>query len=136
MFIKIAFFLFLSITVQAQVLCIDCFRQNEAISPNANNLVLNGSFEDHECDLNSNAFICPSFTSFNCEIDYWTALNGGTDTYASAKNDNFYLVPDGLTAIYFGNFYASICSSNSNDCLLYTSPSPRDLSTSRMPSSA
>ena len=25
---------------------------------------------------------------------------------------------------------------NSNDCLLYTSPSPRDLSTSRMPSSA
>ena len=24
----------------------------------------------------------------------------------------------------------------SNDCLLYTSPSPRDLSTSRMPSSA
>ena len=25
---------------------------------------------------------------------------------------------------------------NDNDCLLYTSPSPRDLSTSRMPSSA
>ena len=25
---------------------------------------------------------------------------------------------------------------DSNDCLLYTSPSPRDLSTSRMPSSA
>ena len=25
---------------------------------------------------------------------------------------------------------------NPNDCLLYTSPSPRDLSTSRMPSSA
>ena len=27
-------------------------------------------------------------------------------------------------------------SGNSNNCLLYTSPSPRDLSTSRMPSSA
>ena len=27
-------------------------------------------------------------------------------------------------------------SSEDNDCLLYTSPSPRDLSTSRMPSSA
>ena len=26
--------------------------------------------------------------------------------------------------------------STANDCLLYTSPSPRDLSTSRMPSSA
>ena len=31
-----------------------------------------------------------------------------------------------------------VCSSNEEveDCLLYTSPSPRDLSTSRMPSSA
>ena len=28
------------------------------------------------------------------------------------------------------------CSMNINGCLLYTSPSPRDLSTSRMPSSA
>ena len=28
------------------------------------------------------------------------------------------------------------CSKNVNGCLLYTSPSPRDLSTSRMPSSA
>ena len=27
-------------------------------------------------------------------------------------------------------------SADSEDCLLYTSPSPRDLSTSRMPSSA
>ena len=27
-------------------------------------------------------------------------------------------------------------SANENTCLLYTSPSPRDLSTSRMPSSA
>ena len=31
---------------------------------------------------------------------------------------------------------ADISSLNLNDCLLYTSPSPRDLSTSRMPSSA
>jgi len=31
----------------------------------------------------------------------------------------------------FYNFYAA-----NQDCLLYTSPSPRDLSTSRMPSSA
>ena len=28
------------------------------------------------------------------------------------------------------------CKPNGDDCLLYTSPSPRDLSTSRMPSSA
>ena len=32
---------------------------------------------------------------------------------------------------FFGLGYVNV-----NDCLLYTSPSPRDLSTSRMPSSA
>ena len=31
---------------------------------------------------------------------------------------------------------ATICVDRDNPCLLYTSPSPRDLSTSRMPSSA
>ena len=32
--------------------------------------------------------------------------------------------------------YCGICHSDLHSCLLYTSPSPRDLSTSRMPSSA
>ena len=36
----------------------------------------------------------------------------------------------------FGNDEASMFGSFTLDCLLYTSPSPRDLSTSRMPSSA
>ena len=34
------------------------------------------------------------------------------------------------------NWLGSEYTSNSSICLLYTSPSPRDLSTSRMPSSA
>ena len=34
------------------------------------------------------------------------------------------------------DFKGSNSSVESSDCLLYTSPSPRDLSTSRMPSSA
>ena len=33
-------------------------------------------------------------------------------------------------------FYAELCEEKGITCLLYTSPSPRDLSTSRMPSSA
>ena len=36
----------------------------------------------------------------------------------------------------FSNRYFEPKGKSSNDCLLYTSPSPRDLSTSRMPSSA
>ena len=40
-----------------------------------------------------------------------------------------------LKAIYLKSAYC-INKYKNNDCLLYTSPSPRDLSTSRMPSSA
>ena len=39
-------------------------------------------------------------------------------------------------AIFVHSFIAATEFLNSHDCLLYTSPSPRDLSTSRMPSSA
>jgi len=42
------------------------------------------------------------------------------------------VLPGGLTGIPPGRAHVAQCSS----CLLYTSPSPRDLSTSRMPSSA
>ena len=35
-----------------------------------------------------------------------------------------------------GTYYANIKKQGAKACLLYTSPSPRDLSTSRMPSSA
>ena len=35
-----------------------------------------------------------------------------------------------------GESISSIFKNKGEDCLLYTSPSPRDLSTSRMPSSA
>eukprot|EP00831_Metopus_contortus_P030413 TRINITY_DN24931_c0_g1_i3.p1 TRINITY_DN24931_c0_g1~~TRINITY_DN24931_c0_g1_i3.p1 ORF type:complete len:114 (-),score=28.60 TRINITY_DN24931_c0_g1_i3:100-441(-) len=41
-----------------------------------------------------------------------------------------YSVSGGAYIFFFGYFNVYIC------CLLYTSPSPRDLSTSRMPSSA
>ena len=38
---------------------------------------------------------------------------------------------------WYGQFYDLLQNAASyKDCLLYTSPSPRDLSTSRMPSSA
>ena len=43
------------------------------------------------------------------------------------------IFPDFIAA---DNFRPDVLLTLSNDCLLYTSPSPRDLSTSRMPSSA
>ena len=52
------------------------------------------------------------------------AANDGDDANANADGDKVYKV-------------AMICDSSISDgCLLYTSPSPRDPKTSRMPSSA
>ena len=45
------------------------------------------------------------------------------------------LVPE-FTDFVFNSPYSEIASELMSACLLYTSPSPRDLSTSRMPSSA
>ena len=41
-----------------------------------------------------------------------------------------------MRSLIFGRFLVSMPYLNVGGCLLYTSPSPRDLSTSRMPSSA
>ena len=41
-----------------------------------------------------------------------------------------------VVASYYVSFGISLVAALINGCLLYTSPSPRDLSTSRMPSSA
>ena len=57
---------------------------------------------------------------------YWTLMVEGFKFRQVYDNATQYRVGDGVT--HGGKVY--IC------CLLYTSPSPRDLSTSRMPSSA
>ena len=51
----------------------------------------------------------------------------------------FSLLPAFFSLVYFGSssrFCSPVRASHPFFCLLYTSPSPRDLSTSRMPSSA
>ena len=47
--------------------------------------------------------------------------------------DRIFLLVTGLIAIYLIVYFVK---RQKDSCLLYTSPSPRDLSTSRMPSSA
>ena len=46
------------------------------------------------------------------------------------------VTPEQVVACMIGLKLARLAEDMSKDCLLYTSPSPRDLSTSRMPSSA
>ena len=55
--------------------------------------------------------------------------NSINKTYYSKNRSN-------LTSLANNKMTKTISYGNSNACLLYTSPSPRDLSTSRMPSSA
>ena len=63
-------------------------------------------------------------------VDHLSELHGPEVDVVQVRN----------AADHFGVSYATACkridSYKSSSCLLYTSPSPRDLSTSRMPSSA
>ena len=68
-------------------------------------------------------------------------LHAGADElaeWAAARGDGFFLRPDNtvLPALRAVSDWASSQGYEPAACLLYTSPSPRDLSTSRMPSSA
>ena len=56
------------------------------------------------------------------------------DTYDQLHATLTAILPD--TAKFEGAELISCSADRADNCLLYTSPSPRDLSTSRMPSSA
>ena len=69
-------------------------------------------------------------TALNYSINQQQSMQAILDNlFSEAKNGN----PAALTIFQRAGRYLSLGLSN---CLLYTSPSPRDLSTSRMPSSA
>src|SRR5215217_6843779 len=88
----------------AQILCIYCYDQNDSISNGVNNLILNGSFENHNCTPNTNgSSYCPSSVNYNCTVADWTCTGGGMYTYASMWTNQLTVVPDGLVAPYFGN---------------------------------
>ena len=126
---KIQFFIILALAFcykhsSAQIICIYCYEQNDSISQNVNNLILNGSFENTNCAPNifSNSF-CPNSNYYGCDIVDWTCTGGGTASYASIDDYTFTQTADGNLAAYFGNgSFASACSNIGNDtsCLVPT----------------
>ncbi|MCX6275628.1 MAG: T9SS type A sorting domain-containing protein [Bacteroidetes bacterium] len=116
-FLSILIILFLSFRSYSQILCIYCYEQNDSISQNVNNLVLNGSFENTNCQPNvfSNSF-CPNSGYYGCDVVNWTCTGGGSASYASIDDYTFTQTADGNMAAYFGNgSNASACSAVFND---------------------
>ena len=75
--------------------------------------------------------ISPAVNSLPTGVNYDQISAGGCNCHAAAPNAAVMVTLDGLPEEYnmSETYQVTIC-------LLYTSPSPRDLSTSRMPSSA
>lgn len=97
----------------AQVVCVLCFDQNDSISSNVNNLLVNGSFENGNC--NGSGYFCPNATFYNCNFTGWTCTGGGSNTYAHASDNFFSMVNDGMYAAYMGNYYCNACSNIVDD---------------------
>ncbi|MEO8151286.1 MAG: PKD domain-containing protein [Bacteroidia bacterium] len=100
-----------------QVICIQCFDQNDSISENVNNLLQNGSFENG-CGFGG--VFCPLSTTYSCDITGWTCTGGGVSTYANIFSSSQTAVPDGAKAVYMGSWFPTACSPVSNDtsCLV------------------
>lgn len=102
-------------TSKSQILCLYCFDQNDSISSNVNNLILNGGFENSTC-LDINDRYCPNSSSYNCDIDNWICTGGSNSTYACIVDTNFYsTLIEGTHLAYFGNSMSYLCSPTLGD---------------------
>jgi PKD repeat protein len=105
---------------QAQIICIFCFDQNDSISQNVNNLLLNGGFEQG-CGAFGGGYFCPNSNAYSCDITSWTCTNGGYSTYASVIDGNILSsVVEGSYAAYMGSGFCYGCFSMMDDtsCLV------------------
>lgn len=114
-------FIFSFNLTKGQIICIQCFDQNDSISSGVNNLLLNGSFENSPCIPWPGSFhsYCPNSQYFDCSIADWTCTGGGIGTYAVLfDGTSAGFVPDGIRSVYFGNGFCDACSFiNDTSCL-------------------
>jgi len=111
--------------MNSQIVCVQCFHQNDSIAGSVSNYILNGGFENTTCVSNvfSSSF-CPASTYYSCTVANWTCTGGGSSSYASIDDNTFTMTADGSRAAYFGNgSNASACSSLFNDTSCLSSSS-------------
>ncbi len=104
-------------SVKAQIICIYCYEQNDSISQNVTNMILNGGFENTNClpNIYSSSF-CPNSNYYSCSLPDWTCTGGGTATYVSIDDYTFTQVADGNNGVYLGNGSSAMaCSTTFND---------------------
>ena len=100
-----------------QVLCIYCYDQNDSISSNVNNLIVNGGFENTNCIANylSTSVFCPNSMHYSCDIANWICTGGGTNTYCQMMDSVHCTIVEGHKAVYFGNNLCNACSNTNYD---------------------
>ncbi len=107
--------IFLLSKLSGQILCIQCYQQNDSVYAGGVNLIQNGGFENTNCVLGNVHSFCPNSTNYDCNIANWLCTGGGSFTYAQIFDNTVSLIPEGLKAAYFGNFYCKACSQIAND---------------------
>jgi hypothetical protein len=107
-----------TIPVKCQVLCIQCYDQNNRVSSNVTDFVINGSFEDDTCYGGFSMAICPNSNQYNCDIVDWLCTGGGTGTYANCATANASV--DGVRSVYFGNYFCYACNPSLGDTSCFT----------------
>jgi hypothetical protein len=113
------FFIILCTQSSAQIVCIFCYGQNDSISQNVTNLLLNGGFENTTCAFNSNAnTFCPNSANYNCDIASWICTGGGSGTYSCFYDSSYWYAQQGSHSAYFGNSFCPPCITNDTMCLV------------------
>ena len=69
-------------------------------------------------------------------LDYWIGPDDISPAGWSEKQQRWYAASDDIDSEIRARFGKTLTAAEYGDCLLYTSPSPRDKRQSRMPSSA
>lgn len=92
----------------SQVICVQCFDQNEPMTSGLNNLMMNGNFESTDCFPGE--AICPLSWGYACDFDNWTVTGGGGGTYAQAAAQGTFGIAEGNFGVYLGNWFCSPCS--------------------------
>ena len=94
----------LQFNLTSQILCIDCVRQNNRISTNVTDKVVNGSFEISNCiPWSYQGVFCPNSSYYTCSLNSWTCTGGGTSSYPCLMPSTVCVIPDGSYAAYLGN---------------------------------